>query len=73
MGAGVFLELLARDAAVIEYERPLVEARARRAPAAIKRLIEPSEVAEAVAHLCSPAAASITGTSLVMDGGWSAH
>ena len=27
----------------------------------------------AVAYLCSPAAASITGTSLVMDGGWSAH
>ena len=43
------------------------------APAAIKRLIEPEEVAEAVAYLCSPAAASITGSSLVMDGGWSAH
>jgi 3-hydroxybutyrate dehydrogenase len=43
------------------------------APAAIKRLIEPEEVAEAVAFLCSPAATSITGTSLVMDGGWSAH
>jgi 3-hydroxybutyrate dehydrogenase len=43
------------------------------APAAVKRLIEPAEVAEAVAYLCSPAAASITGTSLVMDGGWSAH
>ena len=43
------------------------------APAAIKRLIEPAEVAEAVAWLCSPAAASVTGTSLVMDGGWSAH
>jgi len=42
-------------------------------PAAIKRLIEPAEVAEAVAWLCSPAAASVTGTSLVMDGGWSAH
>jgi 3-hydroxybutyrate dehydrogenase len=43
------------------------------APAAVKRLIEPAEVAEAVAFLCSPAATSITGTSLVMDGGWSAH
>jgi len=43
------------------------------APAAVKRLIEPEEVAEAVAFLCCPAAASITGTSLVMDGGWSAH
>jgi 3-hydroxybutyrate dehydrogenase len=43
------------------------------APAAIKRLIEPAEVAEAVAWLCSPAATSVTGTSIVMDGGWSAH
>jgi 3-hydroxybutyrate dehydrogenase len=43
------------------------------APAAIRRLIEPEEVADAVAWLCSPAAQSVTGTSLVMDGGWSAH
>ncbi len=43
------------------------------APAALKRLLEPTEVADAVAWLCSPAAISVTGTSLVMDGGWSAH
>jgi 3-hydroxybutyrate dehydrogenase len=43
------------------------------APAAVKRLIEPEEVAQAVGYLCSDAAASITGTSLTMDGGWSAH
>ena len=43
------------------------------APAAVRRLIEPGEVAEAVLFLCSPAGASITGSSLVMDGGWSAH
>jgi 3-hydroxybutyrate dehydrogenase len=43
------------------------------APAAIKRLIEPEEVAEAVAYLCSPAATSVTGSNLVVDGGWSAH
>jgi 3-hydroxybutyrate dehydrogenase len=43
------------------------------APAAVRRLIEPPEVAEAVAFLCSPAGASVTGSSLVMDGGWSAH
>jgi 3-hydroxybutyrate dehydrogenase len=43
------------------------------APAAIRRLLEPEEVADAVAWLCSPAAQSVTGTSLVMDGGWSAH
>src|SRR5215212_9008122 len=41
--------------------------------AAVKRLIEPAEVAETVAWLCSPSAASVTGTSIVMDGGWSAH
>ncbi|GAA5033706.1 3-hydroxybutyrate dehydrogenase [Streptomyces siamensis] len=40
---------------------------------AVKRLIEPEEVAEAVAYLCSPQAAFITGTSLVLDGGWTAH
>src|ERR671929_1830047 len=43
------------------------------APAAVRRLIDPGEVAEAVAFLCSPVASSITGSSLVMDGGGSAH
>ncbi|MEV4349932.1 3-hydroxybutyrate dehydrogenase [Actinoplanes sp. NPDC049596] len=41
--------------------------------AAIKRLIEPEEVAETVAFLCSPAAAIITGASIPLDGGWTAH
>ncbi|MEU0560133.1 3-hydroxybutyrate dehydrogenase [Dactylosporangium maewongense] len=41
--------------------------------AAIKRLIEPSEVAELVAYLCSDAAGFITGTSVAIDGGWTAH
>jgi 3-hydroxybutyrate dehydrogenase len=43
------------------------------APAAIKRLIEPDEVAELVAYLCSAEASFITGASMMMDGGWSAH
>jgi 3-hydroxybutyrate dehydrogenase len=42
-------------------------------PAAIKRLIEPAEVAELAAYLCSPEASFITGASLMVDGGWSAH
>ncbi|MET9899153.1 3-hydroxybutyrate dehydrogenase [Streptomyces sp. NPDC006446] len=40
---------------------------------ALKRLIEPAEVAEAVAYLCGPQAAFMTGTSLTLDGGWTAH
>ena len=43
------------------------------APSAIKRLVEPGEVAEAVAYLCTPAASFITGSSLMIDGGWTAH
>ncbi|MFD9425303.1 MULTISPECIES: 3-hydroxybutyrate dehydrogenase [unclassified Streptomyces] len=40
---------------------------------AIKRLIEPAEVAEAVLWLCGPRTGHITGTSLSMDGGWTAN
>ncbi|MGW0773748.1 3-hydroxybutyrate dehydrogenase [Streptomyces sp. NPDC002835] len=40
---------------------------------AIKRLVEPEEVADAALYLCSPQASFITGTSLVLDGGWTAH
>ncbi len=53
-------------------EEEVVE-RVMLAPAAVKRLIEPEEVAELVAYLCTPQASFITGSSLVMDGGWSAH
>lgn len=40
---------------------------------AIKRLVEPDEVAGAVGYLCSNEAAFMTGSNLVMDGGWAAH
>jgi 3-hydroxybutyrate dehydrogenase len=39
---------------------------------AVKRLIEPEEVADAVTFLCSPQAVSFTGSELTLDGGWSA-
>jgi 3-hydroxybutyrate dehydrogenase len=39
---------------------------------AIKRLVEPEEVASLVAWLSSPAAGMVTGASYSMDGGWSA-
>ncbi|KGN42240.1 3-hydroxybutyrate dehydrogenase [Knoellia aerolata] len=42
-------------------------------PVAVKRLIEPSEVADLVAFLCGPSSASISGSSFTMDGGWTAH
>ncbi|SFC25092.1 3-hydroxybutyrate dehydrogenase [Streptomyces aidingensis] len=38
-----------------------------------KELIEPAEVAAAVGYLCAPEAAGITGISLPLDGGWTAH
>ena len=40
---------------------------------AIKRLIEPAEVARAVEFLCSDLAWSMTGSALTMDAGWLAH
>jgi 3-hydroxybutyrate dehydrogenase len=43
------------------------------APAAVKRLIEPAEVAEFVAYLCAESAGTITGAALSMDLGWTAR
>ncbi|MFF0138250.1 3-hydroxybutyrate dehydrogenase [Streptomyces sp. NPDC005227] len=40
---------------------------------AIKRLIEPAEVAEAALWLCTERSGYITGTSIPLDGGWTAH
>ena len=40
---------------------------------AIKRLIEPVEVAEAALWLCGERSACLTGSSIPLDGGWTAH
>ncbi|HEX4992918.1 MAG TPA: 3-hydroxybutyrate dehydrogenase [Rubrobacteraceae bacterium] len=40
---------------------------------AIKRLIEPEEVAEMAVFLCSKEASFVNGSSIVMDGGWTAR
>ncbi len=43
------------------------------APAAVRRLIEPAEIAELAAYLCSDAAASMSGAAIPLDGGWTAR
>ena len=43
------------------------------APAAIRRMLEPCEVASLVAYLCSDNAAGITGAALDIDLGWTAR
>jgi 3-hydroxybutyrate dehydrogenase len=39
----------------------------------VKRLIDPEEIAAATLFLCSPGSSSITGSNLVLDGGWGAR
>lgn len=40
---------------------------------AIKQMVEPSELGEAVLYLCSDAARCMTGTALTIDCGWTAN
>jgi len=54
----------------LSEERVVDEVLLARSP--VKRLVEPDEVAELVALLCGPGTASVTGSSYLMDGGWSA-
>jgi 3-hydroxybutyrate dehydrogenase len=42
-------------------------------PHALKRLIEPSEVADVVAFLTTPAGGAFTGAPVTMDMGWTAR
>ena len=41
--------------------------------AALHRIGEPVDVAGAVVYLASPASALVTGTTLMVDGGWTAR
>lgn len=50
-----------------------VPARIMLAPSAVKRLIEPDEVAAYVRFLCSEEAGAITGSAQLIDGGWTAR
>ncbi len=48
---------------------PVAERAALESRQPMRRLVKPAEVAEAIAYLASPAAASTTGTALAVDGG----
>jgi 3-hydroxybutyrate dehydrogenase len=43
------------------------------APHAVKRLIEPEEIADAVAFLLGPTGRAFTGVAVTMDQGWTAR
>jgi 3-hydroxybutyrate dehydrogenase len=43
------------------------------APQAVKRLLEPAEVADAAAYLLGPTGRALSGAPLVMDYGWTAR
>ena len=57
--------LLAREDEVLE--KVILE------PHAVKRLLEPEEVAETVAFLCGPGGRGFTGVPVTMDLGWTAR
>jgi 3-hydroxybutyrate dehydrogenase len=69
-----FVERQAADLAAAEGIRVEdVTDRVMLAPAAVRRLVEPEEVARYAAFLCSDDAASITGAAQLIDGGWTAR
>jgi NAD(P)-dependent dehydrogenase (short-subunit alcohol dehydrogenase family) len=52
---------------------PAFESDVRERIAGLHRIGEPIDVAGAVIFLCAPASALVTGTTLVVDGGWTAR
>ena len=64
---------IAEQAAVHGIPESEVVERIMLTESVVKRLIEPSEVAALVAYLAGPEAGMVTGTSVSMDGGWTAR
>ncbi|MFB2581724.1 3-hydroxybutyrate dehydrogenase [Herbiconiux sp. P15] len=69
---GLVEKQIAQQASVHGMAESEVLARVLLTESAIKRLVEPSEVASLVLWLLSPPAAMVTGSSYTMDGGWTA-
>jgi NAD(P)-dependent dehydrogenase (short-subunit alcohol dehydrogenase family) len=61
------------DGTAPDLADPAVHADVVERIAGVHRIGEPMDVAGAVLFLCSPAASLITGTTLLVDGGWTAR
>ncbi len=61
------------DGTAADLEDPAFEADVRERIAGLHRIGEPADVAGAVVFLASPAASLITGSTLLVDGGWTAR
>jgi 3-hydroxybutyrate dehydrogenase len=64
---------IAAQAAIHGIDEDLVVERVLLDRAAIKKLIEPEQVAALVIWLCGEHASAMTGAALSMDGGWTAN
>ena len=61
------------DGTALDLADPAFEADVRERIAGLHRIGEPMDVAGGVVFLASPAASLITGTTLLIDGGWTAR
>lgn len=64
---------IAAQAEILGMEPSQVVDQVMLGPAAVKRLIEPDEVASLVMYLCGADSSGVTGASMTMDGGWTAR